>query len=410
MTTVRQSISVFVFITLVAGSVTACAVGDTTPEPPSDRVYADSDEAQAARSLLTAFYESNAVPIAGFSVTVLHRGKVAFSESRGVINVETQQAATPRTRYRIYSTSKSLTAVAAMRLAEQGRLDLDAPIGRLMPDLPEHVKPITARQLMGHRAGVRHYRSGEWVSVSDWNCPGPRDAMVDFIDDPLEFEPGTTMAYTTFGYVLLSAVIESAAGESYDDAMRRIVFEPAAMTGTAIEGRSVPGFSTATFYFGPGPDDPDEWRPTSSYETPIDASCKFGGGGFVSTSEDLARFGQALMDGTLLSAAGVTQLTEIVTEGTDQEPGYGLGFFDGETWLGSLSRYVLRENIRDTVPPLPDTDVWFHGGSAAGGYSLLFVYPEYDLVAALAATNALGGNLAMLDLHGIAMQFVEIEP
>ena len=395
---------------VLAAPVAGCAASETESSDTVAQAPADAAAIEQAQALLTDFFENNAVPIAGFSVTIRKDGNTVFNESRGVMNLDSQASATPQTRYRIYSTSKPLTAAAAMRLAEQGRLDLDAPIGELMPDLPDHIQPITARQLMGHRSGIRHYRSGEWVSVSDWNCPGPRDAMTDFINDPLEFEPGTDMAYSTFGFVVLSAVIETAAGESYDDAMRHLLFEPAGMTATAIEGRRVPGYDVATFYLHPDPDDPDDdWMATADYETPIDASCKFGGGGFVSTSEDLARFGQAMMDGTLVSAQGVDGLTTVVTPATDAGPAYGRGFFDGESWLGSLSNWILRENVRESVPVIPDTDIWFHGGSAAGGYSMLFVYPEYDLVATLASTNALGGNIAMVDLHEIAMVFADIE-
>jgi len=120
------------------------------------------------------------------------------------MDLESQAPATPQTRYRVYSTAKAMTATAAMRLVELERLDLDTRVETYLSDLPDHVHGITARQLMGHRSGIRHYRQGEWISVSHRDCASPTDALEDFINDPLDNEPGTAMAYSTFGYVLLS--------------------------------------------------------------------------------------------------------------------------------------------------------------------------------------------------------------
>ncbi len=326
--------------------------------------------------------------------------RTGADQARGLMDLESQAPATPQTRYRVYSIAKAMTATAAMRLVELERLDLDTPVETYLSDLPDHVHGITARQLMGHRSGIRHYRQGEWVSVSHRDCASPTDALEDFINDPLDNEPGTAMAYSTFGYVLLSAVIEATYGQPYEKAMQDLVFTPAGMTATAIEGREVSGFDTATFYVAPDPNDPeDDWFATVDWDPSINASCKFGGGGFLSTSEDLVRFGWALSTGRLVSAGSTAFLTDVYDDGLNQGPAYGHGFFDGRSWMESVARWAENEGGRENTPYLPEPPIWFHGGTAAGGHALLFVYPEYDLIASFAATNRLGGNVVMLDLH-----------
>lgn len=400
-----QSISLSLLAALALTATPACArvTGDKNTV---EQTAGNSSAFEQASRLLSRFQSENEVPIAGISLTVLRDGEMIFSQARGVTDLESSAAATTQTRYRVYSIAKAMTATAAMRLVELGRLDLDHPIGTYMPELPEHVHGITARQLMGHRSGIRHYRDGEWVSVSHRECQSPADALAVFINDPLDNEPGTAMAYSTFGYVVLSAVIEAAYGEPYEQAMQDLVFGPAGMSATAIEGREVNGFDTATFYVAPDPNDPDDdWLATEDWNPSINASCKFGGGGFLSTSEDLARFGWALSSGQLVSTDSVAFLTDVYNDGLNQGPAYGHGFFDGRNWMAGVSDWAERESARESIPDLPETPIWFHGGTAAGGHALLFVYPEYNLVATFAATNRLGGNVVMLDLHEIALLF-----
>lgn len=171
----------------------------------------------------------------------------------------------PRT-FAVYSVAKPWTAAAAARLAELGKLDPHAPIQKLVPSFPEKREgAITAIQLATHTAGVRHY-SGDEAAMQ--NCADLESTLRVFREDPLLFAPGTGRSYSTWGFVLLSAAIESAAKRPFEEAMAELVFARAGMVDTRLsEG----------------------------------LRCKWGGGGFVSSAGDLARFYHALMAGRLLS-------------------------------------------------------------------------------------------------------------
>jgi CubicO group peptidase (beta-lactamase class C family) len=339
--------------------------------------------------------------MAGVSLVVMRKGTILYEGNLGDADVAKNVATETNTRYRLYSTAKSLTAAAAMRMAELGLLDLDEAISTVMPDLPAHVANITPRQLMANRSGIRNYESGEWIEVSSTTCKRPIEALAPFIDDPLIFAPGTENAYTTFGYVLLSAVMEAAYAGSFESAMSDLVFKPAKMDGIAVEGRDTNGYPLAQSYLYQEEEEP-EFFPLDQYDPPVLVSCKFGGGGFVGRALDLARFGDSLASEYLVSDAGRDQLWSnlSVTEGF---PSYGLGFFDGDRWLASLDAEQRAEG--DEVPDRVFPEAWFHGGSAAGGYSMLFIYPDHDLVLAMAATNRAMDNFIMLDYHEIAAEF-----
>jgi CubicO group peptidase (beta-lactamase class C family) len=112
--------------------------------------------------------------IPGLSVAVVSDRQVRWSAGFGMQDVENNVPARPATVYRLGSISKPITAVAVMQLFERGKLDLDAPVQKYCPAFPEKQWPVTTRQVLGHLAGIRHYKSDEefnstrfYASVAD---------------------------------------------------------------------------------------------------------------------------------------------------------------------------------------------------------------------------------------------------
>ena len=105
-----------------------------------------------------------------------------------------------------------LTATAALQLAEQGKLDLNAPDPEVRAQLSGKAGPVTAELLLKHQSGIRHYRGDEVRSAVFYNRVG--DALVIFQDDPLLFTPGEKLSYTTYGFNLLGTAIEGAQGRT----------------------------------------------------------------------------------------------------------------------------------------------------------------------------------------------------
>jgi len=103
-------------------------------------------------------------------------------------------------------------------LVEEHKVDLDVPIQRYVPSFPQKRWPISARQLAGHQSGIRHYhRDGHAENYTTTHYATVLSSLVMFAGDSLEFEPGTQFGYSTYGYTLLSAAIESASGCKFPD-------------------------------------------------------------------------------------------------------------------------------------------------------------------------------------------------
>ncbi len=298
-----------------------------------------------------------------FVAVVVVNGQVVWSEAMGWADRESGIEATPATRFRLYSVSKAVTGTLAARLAEQGELDLDVGILHYLPELPETLRGVTTRQLLGHLAGVRHYKRGEWMKVSRQRCETAREALVPFMTDPLNSEPGTEYAYTSFGFVLASAVIEAAVGKPFYRVLEEQIYEPAGMSHTSPDTPAVYDDSTATFYW--------EGRrgKTVVADPGIDNSCKCGGGGLLTSTEDLARFGTAVLKGTLLNE----ESTELLV--TSQQ-----------TSSGERTHYSLGWSVSEDGTRLG------HSGGSPGGRSYLLIDRAHGIVVAL-MTNYEGEGL-----------------
>ena len=228
---------------------------------------------------------------AGVAVAVYHGGHAVWIEGAGYADLESRLAVDPdRTRFRIYSVAKPMTAVAAARLAEAGSLEPEAPVQRYVPSFPEKSAPVTTMQIATHTAGIRHY-ANEDEAYSTRRCETVEEALGQFADDPLLYEPGSSESYSSWGFVLLSAVVEGVAGVPFLSAMDSLVFTPAGMDDVALDGEA------AAFRARPYEEVGGPVRDARH----VDNSCKWGAGGFVATAEDVGRFGAAMLDGSIIS-------------------------------------------------------------------------------------------------------------
>ena len=296
-----------------------------------------------------------ALRVPGAQIAVVRDGALLWSEGFGLADIEQQVPVTPLTRFRIASISKPVTSTALGLLVQEGKVDLDSPVQRYVPSFPEKRWPITVRQVAGHLAGIRHYNDGEFENMRHYATV--REGLSIFENDSLLFEPGTRFSYSSYGWNLVSAVIEGASGTPFLEFMSTRVFGPMGMTRTAPEFADsvIPWRAHAYVHQDSG--GPAQNAPY------VDNSYKWAGGGFLSTAEDLVRLGRNLLAGRVLSRKTVDLLWTSQTTKDGKPSGYGIGWGVRQD---SVGRQVIG-----------------HTGGAMGGTGNLIIYPKQHLVLAL---------------------------
>ena len=312
-----------------------------------------SEEIRAARPLVLRMKRGFGAP--GLALAVAVNGRVVWSENCGYANLRTHEPVSATTGFRVGSLAKNFTAVAAARLAQTGRLDLDAPIQRYVRAFPNKEHRVSVRALLAHTAGIRHYEGNEALSHRSYSSVTA--ALRIFAHDPLLFRPGTRYAYSSYGFNLVGAAIEAIEHQPFADAVARLVLHPLGLDHTAVDdGRSRPGWAA--------PYEVTEARRAVPAPS-VDLSNRYPSGGFRSTAEDLARFGSRLGDGSFLRPA--TQATfyneQQLADGTKTKQ--GLGFELATSPLGPVVG---------------------HTGNVVGGTAFLIAHPHAHVAIAL-ATN-----------------------
>ncbi len=310
---------------------------------------------ESSRQAIWDRMEAGSVP--GLSVAVWAEGELQWAEGFGFADLEQRVPVEPETKFRIASISKALAAAGVGVLMQEGRLDLDLPVQRYVPEFPEKRWPVTTRQIAGHIGGVRHYAGDEFASAVAYD--DVVDALEIFADSPLQSEPGTEYSYSTYGWNLVSAVMQGAAGEPFLDFMRSRVIEPLGLNETIAEhvDSLIPG--RARFY-----QSSEGHIVNAPY---VNNSNKWAGGGYLSTARDMVRYGASYLTNEILSPQTVTELWTPLRprEGTSI---YGIGW---------------NHDLRDGV------DTAWHTGGAMGGTTILIIQPERGIVVAL-LTNLQG--------------------
>ena len=312
--------------------------------------------------------------IVGLSVAVGIKGQPIWARGFGLADHRSKQPVTNDTRMRAGSISKVMTAALVARLLEKQAIDLDRPIRHYLPDFPKKRWPVTLAQLTSHSAGVRHYRGNEFWSNTYY--PDVFSGLAIFRDDPLLFQPGSGVRYSSYGWNLVSAVLARAGQAPFLSQMQAEVFAPLAMTATAAEDSRQPLPHIAAFHTGGG----SQLR----HERPVDNSYKWAGGGFVSTATDLVKFGLAHTEPGYLQAQTLTRLLTMQRLDNGRDTGFGVGWVLG----GQLARNMDSRGhgeLADFARANPQ--LIHHNGGSAGAVATLVVDPERDIAVAILANH-----------------------
>lgn len=274
-----------------------------------------ADKAAKIDAFLARYHE---LGLFNGSALVAENGQPILRKGFGEANLEWHIPNTPDTRFRLGSVTKQFTATLIMRMVEQGRIDLAAPLGRYLPDYPKpNADRITIHQLLNHTSGIPGYTElPEWTRiVREPRTPSEFINVFSHLD--LLFEPGSKFSYNNSGYFLLGHILEKISGKSYAQLLREQIFSPLGMnqsgydsTTPLVEKRAAGYDATLDGYVNTG------------Y---LDMGQPFSAGSLYSSVDDLLRWDQALYADQVLSAASKQKM---FTPGLNNY-GYGLVIHKG---------------------------------------------------------------------------------
>lgn len=285
--------------------------GTAVAEPVEAAGRIDRGVVQAALDELTT--EGGA---AGAQVRVTD-GWDRFTARSGVAEIGKDKPVPLDGRFRIGSITKTFVSTVVLQLVGEGRVGLDEPVGAYLPGLvPDG---ITVRHLLQHTSGLHNYTQSlpldpagfETIRYQHWE---PRELVAIATAKPLDFPPGTAWNYSNTNYVVAGLLVEEVTGRPYAEAVEKRVLRPLGLRSTSVPGDrvGVTGPHAHGYYQVDGKD---------VDVTRLNPSVAYAAGEMISTTADLDRFLDALLDGRLLAPAQLAELTRT----TPVSGGYGLG-------------------------------------------------------------------------------------
>lgn len=320
--------------------------------------------------------------VPGLQICVRRRGAAAYSRGFGKANIETATPMTPASVCRIGSVSKQFTAAGILLLAQDGKLSLDDPLSRFIPDFP-NAERLTIRRLLSHTSGLGNYTQTTppdlvWqVSRTDRDTAQMLELM-RATGAKLLFEPGTDYRYSNTGFVLLGIVIEKVSGVSYRDFMQARLFTPLGLSHTAVDDDAEIVPNRASGYS----DDP---KASSGFDNASFTSMTYpgGAGALRSTCEDLCAWHEALLGGKALQPAMLRAMLTPITLNDGSLPAQ-----TNRKGEHALVRYGFGID----VGPVDGHQAVSHGGSIQGfGSFLETLQPEQVTMAVIMNTDG-GAN------------------
>ena len=305
---------------------------------------------KSAKKLAKSFLKTNNIP--GMAISVSKHGKLIWSKGFGYASLKPKVRVKPKkTIFRTASISKSITALALAKLANDSLINLDESIYYYLPNFPKKTYDFNVRQLGGNLAGIRHYKDNDEYALN--KKMSITEGLTLFKDDDLLFEPGTQFLYSSMGFILLSEIIQKASNIPFSTFVKDSIFKPLGMNQTSADtsDNAVPN---KTQYY----------KTTSKNEIvlakPVSNDYKIASGGFLSTSEDIVKFGNEIIFPKIVSEKSVSEIITSQLLKSGNKTGYGIGFSVGHSKKG--------------------TPKYFHTGGGVGASTILLIYPEEEVI------------------------------
>lgn len=289
--------------------------------------------------------------IPGISISISINDSLILSEGFGYSNIENKTKIDPsKTKFRIASITKTLTATTIAKLSELNKIDINKSVYFYLDSLPKKDFDFTIKQVGGHLSGIRRIPSEEKYSCD--NIYNEKDFYRVFKNDDLLFEPTTNFEYSNYGYKLLGLIIEKTTNESIIENHKKYIIDVIGLKNTYAESK-VKDSLTANFY--------TKVKNKNIASPCLDCNFKFAAGCYLSTSEDLTKLGNAyLYPNRILKKESLIELikTQKLKNGT--KTNYGFGFGTGKDFNGNY--------------------FYGHNGGYVGSRSCLRIYPSNNLV------------------------------
>jgi CubicO group peptidase (beta-lactamase class C family) len=330
----------------------------------------------------------------GAAVLVAKDGKILFEKAYGLADVEHAIPVSLETKFNIASITKPFTAAAILKLQEEGRLSLDDPLSKYIPDYPRG-NEIKIRHLLTHTSGIPEKLGGPATLATAFFPASQPYLIALFKYQPLDFDPGSQYAYSNSGYYLLGYIIEKVMGQSYLDFLRNTFFKPLGMDHTGIYAPGESGKAMPYWYANGSLDGLQKAR----------EGARVGANGVLdSTVEDLYRWSEAYMNARILSPASVQAAWTPSIQGNtattyERIAGYGYGW--------SIGRF---RGVRQVS----------HTGASGGYCSSLYIYPDERLTVAILANSSCpiptygpsetAQQIAQIYLHDRMSRQIELRP
>jgi hypothetical protein len=300
-----------------------------------------------AEKILYYLIQEEIIP--GASVTVTKQGKIIWQGGYGYADISKKTPVDPqKTIFRVASMSKAITGVLLARLQEQKKFDWNLSLYEYVPNFPPKPFDFTIKQLAGHLAGIRSYKANEYTLNKKYSIEEGIDL---FKDDILQSAPGTKFLYSSYGINLISLAIEKCLNKKFEDIAKDEVFKPLNMWRTFPDrGKIITDEATPYTRTKKGLDKATE----------VNNYFKLAGGGFLSTSHDIAKMGTAIERHSFLSQAVENEMLKKQCTTDDVEINYGIGWQNQRDWNGR--------------------DYFGHTGMGVGGFGWLSVYPNEQVV------------------------------
>ncbi|EDM34808.1 beta-lactamase [Pedobacter sp. BAL39] len=311
---------------------------------------------------------------------VAHQGRAIYKKAFGKANMELGIALTSENVFQLGSMTKQFTAVAILMLEQEGKLDVNDPVSKYIPDYPKGQK-ITIHQLLTHTSGIKDFTKMKSLADIAQKEMTPK-MMVDFFkNEPVDFLPGEKFDYNNSGYVLLGYLIELISGERYEDFIVKHIFDKIGM-GQSYYASDRKVISKRAYGYH---------KKSSGYvnKTAISFSVPFSSGSLMSTTDDLLKWQNAINHNLLLNEKEKESAFSKHKLNNGQEFGYGYGWH---------------------VRAIDDVKTLEHGGSIFGFKTMVIYIPEEDIyVVGLSNCDCNSPTKVVGDIAALMLK-IRIEP